>query len=230
MQSADRGRLAGDTGARRISTETAGSVPRLAAPHAGIIVTNRGSIYARLTDDIVDIVDNVKTAHLRSDAPTTPRRDNVNIVNNVRVSKPRYRPSHRPSRPLNVNALTWLARRLATSRRRRTPEQRGPNYRRLSRYDVGLIRLLHGRPVVGPHRRPCGDRHSGGRSNPLPNGNSKPLRGMVSRLSLAGLRRAASRGAARCDVCGRHSRLTFPDCSGSTVEAPPRRPFDATRC
>jgi hypothetical protein len=33
-------------------------------------------------------------------------------------------------------------------RRRRTPEQRGPNYRRLSRYDViGLI-WLHGRPVV----------------------------------------------------------------------------------
>jgi hypothetical protein len=87
MQSADQGRLAGDAGARWISAETAGRVPRLAAPHAGIIGTNRDSIYARLTDDIVDIVDNVKTAHLRSDAPTTSRRDNVNIVNNVRVSK-----------------------------------------------------------------------------------------------------------------------------------------------
>jgi hypothetical protein len=50
-------------------------------------VTNRDSIYARLTDDIVDVVDNVKTAHLRSSAATTFRRDNVNIVNNVRVSK-----------------------------------------------------------------------------------------------------------------------------------------------
>jgi hypothetical protein len=37
---------------------------------------------------------------------------------------------------------------LATSRRR-TPEQRRPNYRRLSRHDViGLIWLRHGRPVV----------------------------------------------------------------------------------
>jgi hypothetical protein len=57
------------------------------APHGAIIVTNQDSIYGRLTDDIVDNVDNVKTAHLRSDAPTTSRRDNVNIVNNVRVSK-----------------------------------------------------------------------------------------------------------------------------------------------
>jgi hypothetical protein len=72
-------------------------------------VTNRDSIYACLTDDIVDIVDNVKTAHLRSSAPTTFRRDDVNIVNNVRVSKTSLSPSHRPSRPLNINALTWLA-------------------------------------------------------------------------------------------------------------------------
>jgi hypothetical protein len=72
-------------------------------------VTNRDSIYARLTDDIVDIVDNVKTAHLRPSAPTTFRRDNVNIVNNVRCQSHRYRPSHRPSRPSNVNALIWLA-------------------------------------------------------------------------------------------------------------------------
>jgi hypothetical protein len=57
-------------------------------------VTNRDSIYARLTDDIVD---NVRTAHLRSSAPTTFRRDNVNIVNNVRVSK------------TSLSPLTWLA-------------------------------------------------------------------------------------------------------------------------
>jgi hypothetical protein len=63
MQSADRGGLAGDAGARRSS---AGRGPRLAASHTGIaashtgiIVTNRDSIYARLTDDIVDNVDNV---------------------------------------------------------------------------------------------------------------------------------------------------------------------------
>jgi hypothetical protein len=87
MQSADRGRLAGDEGERRISAESAGRVPRPGAPHGAIIVTNQDSIYGRLTDDIVDIVDNVKTAHLRSDAPTTSRRDNVNIVNSVRVSK-----------------------------------------------------------------------------------------------------------------------------------------------
>jgi hypothetical protein len=59
MQSADRGGLAGDAGGRQISAETAGRVRRLAAPHGGIIVTNRDAIYARLTDDIVDIVDNV---------------------------------------------------------------------------------------------------------------------------------------------------------------------------
>jgi hypothetical protein len=68
-------------------------------------MTNQDSIYCRLTDDIVDNVDNVKTAHLRSDAPTTSRRDNVNIVNNVRVSKTSLSPPHvGPSRPLNVNA------------------------------------------------------------------------------------------------------------------------------
>jgi hypothetical protein len=42
---------------------------------------------------------------------------------------------------------------------------------------------------------------------------------MVSRLSLAGLTATRiSWRAARYDLCGRHSRLTFPDCSGSTVE------------
>jgi hypothetical protein len=40
-------------------------------------VTNRDSVYARSTDDIVDNVNNAKTAYLRSDAPTTSRRDNV---------------------------------------------------------------------------------------------------------------------------------------------------------
>jgi hypothetical protein len=84
MQSADRGRQAGDAGERRISAESAGRVPRLGAPHGTIIATNQDSIYGRLTDDIVD---NVKTAHLRSDAPTTSRRDNISIVNIVRVSK-----------------------------------------------------------------------------------------------------------------------------------------------
>jgi hypothetical protein len=108
MQSADRGRLAGDAGARRISAETAGRVPRLAAPHAGIIVTNKDSIYARLTDDIVNIFDNVKTAHLRSSAPTTFRRDNVNIVNNVRVSKTSLSPLTSAFSAIEHHALTWL--------------------------------------------------------------------------------------------------------------------------
>jgi hypothetical protein len=94
MQSADRGRLAGDAGERRISAESAGRVPRLGAPHGAIILTNQDSIYGRSTDDIVDNVDNVKTTHLRSDAPTTSRRGNVNIVNNVRVSKTSLSPPH----------------------------------------------------------------------------------------------------------------------------------------
>jgi hypothetical protein len=75
-------------------------------------VTNRDSIYARLTDDIVDIVDNVKTAHLRSSAPTTFRRDNVNIVNNVRVSKASLSPLTSAFSAIerqSIDALTWLA-------------------------------------------------------------------------------------------------------------------------
>jgi hypothetical protein len=139
-------------------------------------VTNRDSIYARLTDDIVDNVDNVKTAHLRADAPTTSRRDNVNIVNNVRVSKTSLSPltsafsaiERQCSDLVSVadwhravddgrlfivrwgeraEALGWTAQDLFGLHD--PPEQRGPNYRRLSRYDViGLIWLLHGRPVV----------------------------------------------------------------------------------
>ena len=139
-------------------------------------MTNQDSIYCRLTDDIVDNVDNVKTAHLRSDAPTTSRRDNVNIVNNVRVSKASLSPltsafsaierqcSHLVSvadwqRAVDdgrlfivqwgerAEALGWTAQDLFGLHD--SPEQHGPNYRRLSRYDViGLIWLLHGRPVV----------------------------------------------------------------------------------
>jgi hypothetical protein len=134
------------------------------------------SIYARLTDDIVDNVDNVKTAHLRSDEPTTCRRDNVNIVNNVRVSKTLSSPLTSAFSAIErqcsdlvsaadwqravedgrlfivqwgerAEALGWTAQDLFGLHD--PPEQHGPNYRRLSRYDVtGLIWLLHGRPVV----------------------------------------------------------------------------------
>jgi hypothetical protein len=126
--------------------------------------------------DIVDIVDNVKTAHLRPSAATTFRRDNVNIVNNVRVSKPSLSPltsafsaiERQCSDLVSVadwqravddgrlfivrwgeraEALGWTAQDLFGLHD--PPEQRGPNYRRLSRHDVtGLIWPLHGRPVV----------------------------------------------------------------------------------
>jgi hypothetical protein len=73
-------------------------------------VTNQDSIYGRLTDEIADNVDNVKTAHLRSDAPTTSRRDNVNIVNNVRVSKTSLSPLTSAFSAIErVNALICLA-------------------------------------------------------------------------------------------------------------------------
>jgi hypothetical protein len=46
-----------------------------------------------------------------------------------------------------AEALGWIAEDLFGLQD--PPEQPGPNYRRLSRYDViGLIWLLHGRPVV----------------------------------------------------------------------------------
>jgi hypothetical protein len=45
-----------DAGARRISAETAGRVPRLGAPHRAIIVTNQDSIYGRLTDDLLTML------------------------------------------------------------------------------------------------------------------------------------------------------------------------------
>ncbi len=133
-------------------------------------MTNRDSIYARLTDDIVDIVDNVKTAHLRSSAPTISRRDNVNIVNNVRVSKTSLSPLTSAFSAIErecsdlvsaadwqravdhgrlfivqwgerAEALGWTAQDLFGLHD--PPEQHGPNYRRLSRYE-----LLHGWPVV----------------------------------------------------------------------------------
>jgi hypothetical protein len=99
--------VAGDAGARRISAETAGRVPRLGAPHGAIIVTNQDSIYGRLTDDIVD---NVKAVHLRSDAPTTSRLDETmstlsTLSTMSDCQRHRCRPSHRPSRPLNVSML-----------------------------------------------------------------------------------------------------------------------------
>ena len=117
-----------------------------------------------------------KTAHLRSDAPTTSRRDNVNTVNNVRVSKTSLSPltsafsaiERQCSDLVSVadwqravddgrlfivqwgeraEALGWTAQDLFGLHD--PSEQRGSNYRRLSRYDVtGLIWLLHGRPVV----------------------------------------------------------------------------------
>jgi hypothetical protein len=150
MQSADRGRQAGDAGERRISAESAGRVPRLGAPHGTIIATNQDSIYGRLTDDIVDNVDNVKTAHLRSDAPTTSRRDNVSIVNIVRVSKTSLSPLTSAFSAIErqcsdlVSVADWQ-RAVGDGRRSSV----GRTTVRLSRYDViGLIWLLHGRPVV----------------------------------------------------------------------------------
>jgi hypothetical protein len=53
---------------------------------------------------------------------------------------------HNPERE-RAEALGWTAQDLFGLHD--PPEQRGPNYRRVSRYDVvGLIRLLHGWPVV----------------------------------------------------------------------------------
>jgi hypothetical protein len=116
---------------------------------------------------------------------------------------------------LNVNALTWLAVQIGNEPSTTDdylfvqwgeraaalgwtaqdlfglhdpPEQRGQNYRRLSRNDViGLIWLLHGRPVVALTADRAVIGTAGGRSNLLPYGNSKSLKGMLSRLSLAGL-------------------------------------------
>jgi hypothetical protein len=97
--------VAGDAGARRISAETAGRVPRLAAPHAGTTVTNRDSIYTRLTDDIVD---NLTMSKLRIYARTLlqPLDETMSTLSTMsECQRHRCRPSHRPSRPLNVSML-----------------------------------------------------------------------------------------------------------------------------
>jgi hypothetical protein len=80
-------------------------------PWPGIRVAVGDSIYARLTDDIVDNFDNVK---LRICAQTLLQPLDETMSTTSECQRHRYRASHRPSRPLNVNALTWLALQIGT--------------------------------------------------------------------------------------------------------------------